>query len=418
MCAMTTENLKQRVDWPGQGVHQVPYRIYTDSEIYAEEQQRIFRGKIWNFVGLASEVPKTGDYVTRYVGDTPVVMVRSDDKSINVLVNKCCHRGNLVCTKTRGNAKHLTCVYHNWIYDLKGKLTSVAFRRGIGGRGGMPKDFSMEGRGMPCLKVDTYNDLVFASFDNSVEELSSYLGDEMRSNLDRVVGRKMKIIGMHHQYMPNNWKLYMENVRDSYHASLLHMFQAAFGINRLTMDGGIKLSSEGWHHISYSIDKSESGAEDAYKGKNLHAMDHGFEMADPSLIKKWQEFNCGTTLAIQSVYPNFVCQQIYNSLALRLCVPKGPENCELIWWVLGTAADTDEERGIRVTQSNMIGPAGLISMEDGVVGGWVQRATVRDGSSLTVLEMGGRNVEPSKNSRATEVSIRGFWNGWRTLMNV
>lgn len=418
MCAMTTEDLKQCVGWPGQGVHQVPYRVYTDPEIYAEEQQRIFRGAVWNFIGMESEVPETGDFVTRYAGDTPVVMVRDEEGAINVLVNQCCHRGNLVCTKSKGNEDHLTCVYHNWIYDLKGNLTSVAFRRGINGRGGMPEDFSMEGRGMPRLRVDNYNGLVFASFSDAVPALSDYLGAEMRANLDRVAGRKMKLIGMHHQYMPNNWKLYMENVRDSYHASLLHMFQAAFGINRLTMDGGIKLSGDGWHHISYSMEETDSGADDAYKGKNLHAMDHGFEMADPKLVEKWREFDCGTTLAIQSIYPNFVCQQIYNSLALRLCVPKGPEHCELVWWVLGTEEDTDEQHDIRVTQSNMIGPAGLISMEDGVVGGWVQRATIRDGDSLTMLEMGGRDVEPSENSRATEVSIRGFWNGWRSLMEV
>ena len=84
----------------------------------------------------------------------------------------------------------------------------------------------------------------------------------------------------------------------------------------------------------------------------------------------------------------------------------------------GTEEDTEEQSATRVVQSNMIGPAGLISMEDGVVGGWVQRATKNDGDKLTLLEMGGRDVEPSENSRATEVSIRGYWNGWRTLMGV
>lgn len=271
---------------------------------------------------------------------------------------------------------------------------------------------------MPRLRCDSYQGLVFATFSDDVAPLGDYLGADMRANLDRVVGRKMKLIGTHNQFMPNNWKLYMENVRDSYHASLLHMFQAAFGINRLTMDGGIKMDHDGWHHISYSMEETDKDGDEAYAGKNLHAMDHGFALADPSLVKKWREFDCGTTLAIQSIYPNFVCQQIYNSIALRLCVPKGPEECELVWWVLGSEEDTDEQHDMRVTQSNMIGPGGLISMEDGVIGGWVQRATKRDGNRMTVLEMGGHGIEPSENSRATEVSIRGFWSGYRTLMGI
>ena len=158
--------------------------------------------------------------------------------------------------------------------------------------------------------------------------------------------------------------------------------------------------------------------DDPYKEQNFHAMDDGFELADPTLIDRWPEFECGTTLAIQSIFPNLVVQQMYNSIALRACVPKGPEHCELVWWVLGAVDDITEQHEIRVKQSNLIGPGGLVSMEDGVVGGWVQRATRGEEEETTLLEMGGRDVEPSEGSRATEVSIRGFWNGWRSLMGV
>jgi hypothetical protein len=184
------------------------------------------------------------------------------------------------------------------------------------------------------------------------------------------------------------------------------------------MDGGIRLSEDGWHHVSYSKEATDKDGEATYSGKKLRAMDRGFALADPSLIDRWPEFECGTTLAIQSVFPNFIVQQIYNSIALRLCVPRGPGECELMWWVLGAEDDTPEQHEIRIRQSNMIGPGGLISMEDGVVGGWVQRATRRDGDETTILEMGGRDVAPSQGSRATETSIRGFWTGWRATMGV
>jgi phenylpropionate dioxygenase-like ring-hydroxylating dioxygenase large terminal subunit len=204
-------------------------------------------------------------------------------------------------------------------------------------------------------------------------------------------------------------------VRDSYHASLLHLFQATFRINRLSMDGGIKLSDRGWHHISYSIGATDR-EEAEYSADKLRSVSNEYTLSDPSLIDKWNEYPCGTTLAIQSIFPNFVVQQISNSIAVRLCLPKGPEECELLWWVLGTEDDSEAQRQIRIRQSNMIGPGGLISMEDGVVGGWVQRGTRGDKDKSSVLEMGGRTVEPSKESRATEVSIRGFWNGYRDCM--
>jgi len=414
----TMNELRGRVNWPVEGVSRIPYAVYSDPEIYTGEQAKIFRGPVWNFLAMECEIPDPGDYKTTYVGDTPIIVVRTAEGGINALVNRCVHRGNLVCVKSRGKVdRTFTCVYHNWTYELDGGLASVAFLKGIGGAGGMPDDFDLGSHRLQSLRVERSGGLVFGTFTDKTPPLHDYLGEEMLENMGRVLGDDACILGNYSQYMPNNWKLYMENVRDSYHASLLHLFQATFRINKLSMDGGIKLSERGWNHISYSkatTDREES----QYQAGKLRAVDDKFGLADPSLIEGWPEYPCGTTLAIQSIFPNFVVQQISNSIALRLCVPKGPDACELMWWVLGRNSDIEEQRRIRIKQSNMIGPGGLISMEDGVVGGWIRRAVKGDPEKTSLLEMGGRTVEPSHNSRATEVSIRGFWNGYRDCMGV
>ena len=410
-------NETTQIKWPDDGVSRIPYQIYTDPKNYEREQESIFRGRIWSFVGMGQEIENPGDYQTTYIGDTPVIVLRDLDGEVQVIVNRCAHRGNLVCISKEGTTEELTCVYHNWRYDLQGNLKSVAFGKGVGKTGGMPDDFDQSKHGLQRLRTETYAGLIFATFSDTVAPLGDWLSEEMRDNIDRVVGRGMVLLGTYSQYMPNNWKLYMENVRDSYHASILHMFQATFRINRLSMKGGIKLSDNGWHHISYSIAETDR-EEDQYDSKKLRAVKDGYSLADPTLVKGWREFDCGTTLAIQSVYPNFVVQQITNSLALRLCLPKGPEECELLWWVFGTPEDTDEQRDIRIKQSNMIGPGGVISMEDGVVGGWIQRGTRRDQDKTTIVEMGGRDVASSTEGRATEVSIRGFWRGYRDCMGI
>ena len=413
------KNKSEPFVWSGEGVSRVPYRVYADKNIYDREQDDIFRGRVWNFLGMAQEIPEPGDYRTVYVGETPVVVLRDETGAVNALVNRCGHRGNLVCIRNRGRVEggRLTCVYHNWTFDLQGNLASVAFAKGLGKKGGMPDDFDPAQHGLQRVRVEVFCGLVFGTFSDDTPPYADYIGEEMAENMRRVLGRGMKILGVYTQYMPNNWKLYMENVRDSYHASLLHLFFVTFRINRLSMDGGIKLSDGGWHHISYSIAATDR-EDEQYDAKKLRAVDDEYSLVDPALTESWPEYECGTTLAIQSLFPNFVLQQTLNSIALRLCVPKGPEGCELMWWILGSDDDTEEQQRMRVRQSNLIGPGGLISLEDGVVGGWVQRGTRGDLEKTSLVEMGGRDVEPSRDSRATEVSIRGFWNGYRDLMGV
>ena len=103
--------------------------------------------------------------------------------------------------------------------------------------------------------------------------------------------------------------------------------------------------------------------------------------------------------------------------ALSLAVPKGTEETELQWILFGFEDDTPEQQRMRIMQSNLVGPAGLVSMEDGAVGGFIQRSIQQDGDRSAVLEMGGIEVESQK-SRVSEASVRGFWKAYRGLMGI
>ena len=65
--------------------------------------------------------------------------------------------------------------------------------------------------------------------------------------------KPVEVIGRFIQPLPNNWKLYMENVKDTYHASLLHLFFATFRITRLSQGGGVLVSESGAHHASTTL---------------------------------------------------------------------------------------------------------------------------------------------------------------------
>jgi len=79
--------------WPDEGATRVPDLVYQDADLYEAEQKLIFRGPVWNYLGLEVEIPSAGDYITGHVGDTPVIVVRTAEGGINALVNRWAHKG-------------------------------------------------------------------------------------------------------------------------------------------------------------------------------------------------------------------------------------------------------------------------------------------------------------------------------------
>lgn len=402
--------------WPGDTVARVPYWVYQDEANYRAELRRIFEGPAWSYVGLESDFGAPGAYRTTFVGEMPVVVVRDADGEIRAFENRCAHRGALIALAAAGTAGRVfQCVYHAWSYDLAGNLVGIAFERGAGGRGGMPPGFCKADHGPRKLRTATLCGLVFATLSAATPPLEEYLGDEIRRRIARVLCRPVRVLGRFVQALPNNWKLYVENVKDTYHASLLHTFFGTFRITRLTQGGGVIVSPDGAHHASYTIDRAEDRASAAYREQGLRSERTGYRLADPGLLDAVDEFGDGIQLQILTVFPGFVLQQVQNSLAVRQVLPRGPHATDLHWTYLGFADDSPAMHRRRLRQANLVGPAGYVSMEDGCVGGFVQRGAAAAGDALSVVNMGGDGIE-SQETRATEVSVRGFWRAYRRYM--
>jgi anthranilate 1,2-dioxygenase large subunit len=110
-----------------------------------------------------------------------------------------------------------------------------------------------------------------------------------------------------------------------------------------------------------------------------------------------------------------VLQQVRNTIAVRVIRPRGVDRTELDWVHLGFDSDDEAMRERRLRQGNLIGAAGYISMEDGCVGGFVQRALQYNDGESGVVMMGGHEAQ-SQDFRASEAAIRGFWKQYRTMM--
>jgi phenylpropionate dioxygenase-like ring-hydroxylating dioxygenase large terminal subunit len=414
--AVSVRALNEILHWPSQGLTRVPMQVYSSPEIYAWEQDKIFRGATWNFVGLEIEAPNPNDYFTSLIGETPVIVVRTADGKINVMVNRCAHKGATVCFNPSGNAKFFTCPYHNWIYDHSGQLTSVAFEKGVNRLGGMPPDFKKSDHRLQPLRVEIISGLIFATFSDKTPSLEEFLGPVMTSHIKRTIYGKPKMLGRYRQLLQNNWKLYAENGRDNYHPSLLHAFFATFKLNRLSAEGGVRQDESGWHHMMFAKKQTDAGDAEYSSGK-IRAQKEGYYLEDPSLIDQWMEFDDSVTNAIQCLFPGFVLQQILNCLGTRQINPLGVDKSEIVWTLFGFEHDTEEQTELRLKQSNLVGPSGLVSLEDGAIGNFVLKGIKGDVDAEAVLMMGGSDVA-SGPSRATETGVRSFWKAYRELMDV
>ena len=403
------------VGWSGD-VTRVPFRVYRDQALLRTEQERVFEGPAWNFLCHEDEIANPGDWRATVVGQMPVVVARDADGEIAAFENRCAHRGALICLDDAGRgAKDFQCVYHAWRYDLRGNLKSVAFRHGVNGKGGMAPEFKVEQHGPRQLRVTTLRGLIFGTFSEQTPAIEEFIGPEVLARFDRILGgRKIEIIGRFVEVLPNNWKMYAENARDSYHASLLHLFFATFKLNRLSQGGGLVVSANGGCSVSETIAPTQSD-DASYAG--MRSVDDDYKLRDPRLIDVVDEHPDRVRHQIVTVFPNFVLQKTQNAMALRFFSPDGVDRTNLEWIYFGYADDTPEMRRRRLRHLNLGGPAGFVSMEDGCVGGFVERGIATAESEAAIVEMGGAGIE-SQATRATEASVRGFWSLWRRMTGV
>ena len=88
-------------------------RIFIEPEIYERELEQIF-ARCWLYLCHDSQIPQLGDFLTTYMGEDPVLVMRGSDGKVRAFLNVCRHRGNRLCRADDGNAASFTCSYHGW----------------------------------------------------------------------------------------------------------------------------------------------------------------------------------------------------------------------------------------------------------------------------------------------------------------
>ncbi len=195
--------------------------VYYDPQIFADELEKIWH-KGWVYVGHESEAPAAGDYVTKRVGLQPVIMSRSEDNAINLLFNRCIHRGNTVCQYEKGFANAFRCAYHGWTFANSGELIGITHKDGY------DAEALSELSGLEKVpRVTEYGGFIFGSLSPTGITLEEHLGVGGRAAIDQLnalspEGRITISGGMLKHKTRANWKMLYEAQVDGYHPFFAH----------------------------------------------------------------------------------------------------------------------------------------------------------------------------------------------------
>ena len=186
--------------------------MYTSEEVAALERERIFFPE-WVCLGHAGEIPNPGDYLATEVADEPLLMVRGDDAEIRVLSNVCRHRG-MRLRSAPGCESRLSCPYHGWTYDLRGRLVGAPYMESAEG-------FRLDEHCLPVFASEVWQGFVFVNLDRTATPLAPRLFAALPCI------RNYHLDDMRHSFATEdvwatNWKCLVENAMEGYHLSRVH----------------------------------------------------------------------------------------------------------------------------------------------------------------------------------------------------
>ena len=155
-----------------------PASWYLETSFAQAELLGVF-SKSWQLVCRTDQVSQPGSFATSFIGSDPViappfpllphllplhtltrqhnatqvVVVHGDDGKVRAFSNVCRHHAARVCDG-EGRTDALVCPYHQWTYNLQGRLIKSTRMKGI-------QDFAASKVRLPELPLEVWGPFVF-----------------------------------------------------------------------------------------------------------------------------------------------------------------------------------------------------------------------------------------------------------------
>ncbi len=353
--------------------------IYVDPDIYELELERVFaRG--WNFMCHESHIPEIGDYFTNYIGEDQVIVVRDENRAVQVLLNTCSHRGNALCRAEMGNTKSFQCTYHGWTFGLDGKLQAVPG----GANFYRDKLDTAQWALRKAAKVEQYKGFYFATLDPDAPSLHDYLGEVGRIGIDQMAvhGELVAVDGVQKNVIDCNWKIAVDNLFDWYHVNFSHRSAMRVGFVAASvmqpMQQMVMLGEYGHAIGGPGVSEAQQAVLDALSDEERARLDTlSFEERAklapriserrpirPSHMKEVMGPVGIRAMGHPNIFPNLWISTRALQISLRL--PRGPLKTE-VWWFtfMPKSYSPEQRRAMMRFMTHSFGPAGLLEQDDG-----------------------------------------------------
>lgn len=409
--------------------------ILHDAGVYEREQERIF-GRCWQFVAHESQIPDEGDFFQSRMGEDSVIVTRSENGRVNVMLNVCRHRGHVVCRADSGNSKRFVCPYHAWTYGPDGALLNAPMTRELA-PGFDKSEFGL----VHVPRVERYRGLIFANFDEDAPPLLEELGPDFLFYLETFLHRReadlVLIGGVQKWEVECNWKIGPEGMGgDFYHVASAHAstlsgsVELRDSINAMSDPSVARnISFEGGHGFNTFM-LPENAPADAFlpvEPRYLHIPEvrEYFEGLQAEADVRLGATRRRLRITTGTMFPNLSFSP--GIMTLRLILPKGPNKIENWCWVFGYR-DMPEKvrRTMHLGYLSVFGPDGCLEPDDAEAWTLVTSATrTRRAQAVTLFAGLGEGFEEKDDTLPgthhhplSEGVSRSYFREWRRRMSI
>ncbi len=368
--------------------HYVDSRIYSEQDLFEEEKEKVFKPS-WIIACHESEIEADFDYrLFTHPSGVPLIIVRGDDRKVRAFYNICPHRGNTILYDPAGNAKRMTCIFHQWSFDSRGSCVDISRAEQ-----GYQERYGKADAGLREVSCETgYGGFVWVNLEDGCVPLKEFIGGSM-DILAPFMEEPLEVFHFHKAHVRTNYKLWHDTNSEFYH-DFLHYFNRITG---MMQPGYFQRRYTGFPNGHASVGSMEIKY-DKYEGSKTRSVG-------------WPGLAPGGWYMVD-IFPGMTYNLRTSVLRMDTAIPLGPNEVIIEFRGLGLKRDTAEERRQRIFDHNTIwGPFGRNLHED-LLGVYGQGRALRHGTDSRWIIQG----REEDNTIHDEVGMRHFYAEWSRRM--